>query len=232
MIIISNKEIPEQAKRRLENYGDVLYFESDEITYPEISGHPDIFFCQIADSLIIAPNTPEQIKKLLKSYGIRVIEGDREIGYRYPETAIYNAVVTDDFYIHNLDVSDSKMKELCADRRIIHVNQAYTRCNLLPLNNNRFITSDKGIQKVLGKNSIDVLYADPSEIILPGFKNGFFGGACGVSKNNSYILGQLNYLSNGKEIADYITSTESKIIELYNGQLYDAGSLIFIDNPE
>jgi Family of unknown function (DUF6873) len=229
MNIIVNKEIPEEALIKLENLGNVHYFHSNEITYPSISGHPDVFFCQIDNALVVAPNTPEYFKHKLKKSGITINEGVKKLGLRYPETATYNAVITDIFYIHNMNISDKKIKETCSERKHVHVNQAYTRCNLLPLNNNKFITSDLGIYKTLKDNNMEVLFVSPKSIKLPGFKNGFFGGVCGTYNGNVYIIGDLNFHSDRDKIKDFINSSGNNIIELYNGQLFDAGSLIFID---
>jgi hypothetical protein len=60
MIIVDNKITP-VAKRRLSSFGELVELKTDGITYPAISGHPDIFFCQSADNLIVAPNLPGRI---------------------------------------------------------------------------------------------------------------------------------------------------------------------------
>lgn len=56
MLIVIDKRIPEEAKKRLSGFGKIIEFETKGITYPAISGHPDIFMCQTTESLICAPN--------------------------------------------------------------------------------------------------------------------------------------------------------------------------------
>ncbi|NQU35245.1 MAG: hypothetical protein HQ521_18620 [Bacteroidetes bacterium] len=230
MIIISNSTIPDKALNKLAELGGVISFITNGITYPAISGHPDVFFCQIDKLLVAAPNIPADIKNKLVKRKINFIEGSSAVGSKYPETAKYNAVVTDSYLIHNLKVTDSRIKELCSNRISIHVNQAYTRCNLLPLNNDRFITSDLGIYETLINNKLIALYVDPKQIKLPYFKNGFFGGACGVYKNKIYIIGSLIEMKGKNQIIDFLSDTNYNIVELYNGPIYDGGSLIFIDS--
>jgi hypothetical protein len=47
----------------------------------------------------------------------------------------------------------------CEGLTPIHVNQGYTRCNLLALNENLFITSDKGIcNSLLDHGLIAIIY--------------------------------------------------------------------------
>jgi len=227
MIIIADNRIPEQAKVALENYGEVLYLESHGITYPAIAGHPDIFLCQVNEQLIVAPNTPATLKEYLTKMSVLFINGESEVGEKYPQTAPYNAVVSDKFIIHNQNVTDSKIKELTVGKEFIHVNQAYTRCNLIPLENNRFITSDNGIEKTFLRHGFEVLFVNPNGIILSGFKNGFIGGTCGIFEDKIVFIGNLNHLPEGNKIQKFVSDYE--IIELYNGPLYDGGSLIFIE---
>lgn len=229
MIIISSKNIPEKAWEKLKDYGKVLTFETSGTTYPAISCHPDVFLCLSEDQLIIAPNTPGAFMKLLAENNVRFLTGQSEVGSNYPETAIYNAVITKHYLIHNLEITDNSIKEVCVDKIKIHVNQGYTRCNLLPVKNDNFITSDKGIYHELTANKLNVLYVNPKGILLSEFKNGFFGGACGIHQNRIFTIGNLNNLTDSKQVASFLKDAGCQIIELYDGPLFDCGSLIFID---
>lgn len=226
MIVVADKRIPELALKALKKYGEVLYFETSCITYPAISGHPDIFFCKVVDELLVSPNTPDEFKRKLKSGSISFSEGHSVVGQKYPNTASYNAVVTNRYLIHNQEFTDSEILKLCIHLEKIEVKQAYTRCNLLALKNNRFITSDKGIEKALLQKSLEVLFVRPEGILLPGFDHGFFGGTCGIFEEKVIFIGNLNHFPEGEKVRQFLSSYE--IIELYDGPLFDGGSLIFI----
>ncbi|MFK5856125.1 MAG: hypothetical protein QM503_08355 [Bacteroidota bacterium] len=228
MKIISNKNIPKEAKIQLESCGGVLYFETKGITYSAISGHPDVFMCLIVNELVIAPNTPVGFKDLLNNSNIKYTEGKKIVGNNYPKTAGYNAVVTENYLIHKLKITDTKILELCADKQAIHVNQAYTRCNLLPLKDDSFITSDKGIFDTLLSKNLNVLLVRQKDIILPGFDYGFFGGACGVYKDTVFIVGSLDRYNDGEKVRAFLLNMGYEIIELYDGPLFDCGSLFII----
>ena len=131
--------MPEEAKRNLKKLGDVLFLNPTDITYKSISAHPDIFFFQTKDGLIYAPNAPKRIVKELKKRKIKLTEGKKEVGKKYPETVPYNAVGIGDTLIHNLKHTDTTILSLYENH--IHVNQGYTRCNLVALNEKTFITS-------------------------------------------------------------------------------------------
>lgn len=143
--IIADSRMPEEAKKNLKKLGNVLFLNPTEITYNSISSHPDIFFFQKDNSLIYAPNAPKKIIKELRKRKVNLVEGKKEVGKKYPETVPYNAIGIGNLLIHNLKHTDSTILSLYENH--IHVNQGYTRCNLLALNENAFITSDEGIYR-------------------------------------------------------------------------------------
>ncbi|PLW99695.1 MAG: hypothetical protein C0591_02410 [Marinilabiliales bacterium] len=226
MVILANKNIPAQALQQLSSYGELILLQTEKITYPAISGHPDIFNCPIDDILVVAPNLPAAYHSKLRMLNINFEVGYKPIGTKYPETAIYNCVIINDFLIGNTKFIDKKILELTSGKEIIHSNQGYTRCNLLPLEDNRFITSDKGIEKALVEKGLEVLYVNPEGIQLPGFENGFIGGAAGIFKNQIFLIGNLDYFLEGEKIRHFLSGYE--IIELYDGPLFDAGSILFL----
>ena len=226
MNIVASSSISVEAKRKLENYGKLILFETSGIVYEAVSKHPDIFLCPMEGKLIASANLPDTYRNLLLSKGIHLISGSKALSHEYPQTAFYNVVVTDDFIIGNEKFMDKSIIDNAKGRTIIHVNQGYTRCNLIPLSNNRFITSDKGILKQLEKKNLKVLYVQPMGIILDGFSNGFFGGCCGVNGNRLFINGNLNHFPQGKEVKNFVGNME--IIELNTAPLTDIGSILFL----
>jgi len=229
MKIISSINIPPNAISKLKNHGIFIPFETKGITYSTISNHPDVFLCNFSDKIIIAPNTPSSFKKSLTDNKVIFTEGQCLVGNNYPETASYNAVVTDKYIIHNLKITDNAILKYNSDKQSIHVNQAYTRCNLLPLKNDSFITSDKGIYNTLVLKKLNVLFVNPAGIILPDYNYGFFGGACGVYHDNIFIVGSLSKFNDGEKVRGFLRNMNYNIIELYDGELFDCGSLIFVD---
>lgn len=228
ILIIVDKKIPDAAKKKLLDYGELMELETKNITYEAISGHPDIFFCQANEKLIVAPNLPFTYKNMLIQYSIDYLEGEMEVGKKYPETATYNVVYSDDLLIHNFRYTDSIITDIAEDADLIHVDQGYTRCNLIPLKNNNFITSDKGIDRVLKRFDKKVLCVEPKSIILPGFANGFIGGCCGIYEQKVFITGSLDKFSEGDKITSFLTSLGYEIVELYDGPVVDGGSIMFI----
>ena len=162
--------------------------------------------------------------------------GGKSVGNAYPATVPYNAVGIGNMLIHNLQYTDDKIRELYENISTksvqINVNQGYTRCNLLALDEKNFITSDFGIKRVLEENGCNVFYVDPHQITLPGQKYGFFPGCCGLVDDTVVVCGALKHLKECKELKKFIRRNGMKIIELYDGELVDVGSIFFIREHE
>lgn len=226
-LIITDKKLPLPAKNTLKTFGELVLLQTDNLVYKSISGHPDIFMCQGAEGLVVAPGLPTELHAILAETGIRLITGHSNPGKAYPESAGYNAVVTDECIIHNLKITDPAIVEAFPNRKHLHVNQGYTRCNLLALDNHHFITSDRGIEKVLTLEKKSVLYVDPVPVRLRGQKHGFFPGCCGIAGDEVLIAGGLSYHPDGDEITTFIHEAGFAFRELYNGSLTDVGGIFY-----
>jgi hypothetical protein len=229
MLIIADYRMPPGAKARLALYGELIEFSAKGLVYDAICGHPDIFICQTPGTLVVAPNLPGEMPGILANYNIPFTSGDIRVGGNYPETAHYNAVSTNEVFIHNLKLTDKAVLSAAAGRKTIGCKQGYTRCNVLPLGSERFITSDKPIHRLLLDNRLESLYVSPEDIILPGVNHGFFGGACGVWNNTVFICGSLKNFTEGTRVREFIENGHYSLIELYDGPLIDCGGLFFLD---
>jgi hypothetical protein len=225
--VIVSASIPQEALNQLNAQFEVVLFHTESITYPAISNHPDVFMCQSRDGFLVASNIPEKAKKMFADCNIPIEYGVLPVGKAYPESAGYNAVVTEKYFIHHLKHTDPELLLIHRDKKLIHVNQAYTRCNLLALHENWFVTSDRGIEKTLMDQELRVLYVDPTGIQLPGFDRGFFGGTCGIIDDTVYFIGDLANHKQGEEISLLLEKLGYQTYALYDGPLFDGGSLFF-----
>ncbi len=226
-LIIADKRLPLPAKNTLRNLGKVIFLEDQIAAYKSISGHPDIYICDGDKDIVVAPCLDPNIKVQLIAAGYKIIEGKINPGRKYPETAVYNAVVTGKLLVHNLKITDPVILNTFQNKEHIHVKQGYTRCNLIPLNEEAFITSDKGIERALLAKGYEILYVDPLPVMLKGQKHGFFPGCCGIWDNKMIISGSLHYHPAGREISDFIENHNMQVVSLYNGPLRDIGSIFF-----
>lgn len=229
MLIIVDHTIPGEAKKNLLNFGELLEIQTTGITYPAISGHPDIFLTQIHDQLVVAPNLPEKYIRVLQDRKITIVFGKKPVGEKYPETAGYNAVVTQKYLMHNPKITDPSIIKIAGQKASIAVNQGYTRCNLIFLNDENAITSDRGIQNQLEKSGVNTIFLNPAGIQLPGFSHGFFGGCCGFYDSKLFVLGNPNRHSDGEKLKSFLDTLNIKLISLCDAPLFDGGGIFFLD---
>jgi hypothetical protein len=230
MLIIIDHKISPEAKEILASYGKLMELKTEGITYPAISGHPDIFFSQAPGILIVAPNLPSYYFERLKNHNINFITGELPVGPEYPSSARYNAVATPKYLIHNFRHTDFMITRALEDLHPVHVDQGYCRCNLLPLKDDHFITSDAGIYKVLKGFQPELLIISPEGIYLEGFPHGFFGGCCGVWEDKVFINGNLDFYPEGEKVKEFLADLGYEIVELAGGKLTDTGSIFFVES--
>ncbi len=230
MLILHDAKMPARAIEKLGEYGDTIGFATVGITYEAISGHTDIFFCPTPSGLIVAPNLPEEFFGLLQEHSIPFSTGYLPVGTIYPASATYNTLVAGKFIIGNPAIHDKSIVKLNEDLNIIPVRQGYVRCNLLPLPGDRFITSDRGIEKSLIKHNLEVLFVDSSCIKLEGFDHGFFGGACGLLGNTLFLCGSLEYFSEKDAITGFLAKSRVSLVELYDGPPMDVGTILLLSD--
>ncbi len=228
MIIIVDKKIPAGAQNKLRSLGEVVGLATSGITYEAVSGHPDLFLCPTPCGLVAAPNLPVHINEKLSSCGIKILQGSQATGKQYPQTAVYNALVTPEYIIHNTRVTDASVLRTCQGLTSLHVNQAYTRCNLIRLGD-MFITSDAGINKSLLYYGLNCHLVSSVDVSLEGFSHGFLGGACGVWKDRLFLCGSLRYFSGSEKLSRLVEQAGFELVELYDGPLFDGGGILFAE---
>lgn len=209
------------------NY-DVIKIPKDNNLYEAINGHTDIQLNIInKHTLIVNKNINLSFKELLKTKNINFIESDSTLSSKYPNNISLNAYITDNYLVHNLKFTDKKILEYCKNKKIINVNQGYTKCSILPLREKAIITNDTGIYNTLKNENFDILLLPFGDIELSGFNYGFIGGVGGmISSNSMAFFGSLDNYSFGNEVKKFLYKYDIKPIYLNNTKLIDRGSLL------
>ncbi len=228
MLIIVDYKIPIEAKDKLSAYGTLLELETEGIVYRAISGHPDIFLCKTPQTLVVSPSLPGKYLHKLQEQQVQFITGNQASSIKHPASVYYNAVVNDHYLVHRLEYTDPVILQNCHTLKKIPVKQAYTRCNLLLLKDDHYITSDPGIHRNLHRSGLEGIFVSPTGIILPGFPNGFFGGAMGVWNETVFITGSLSFYADGVAVRKFLEDLHYRVVELYQGPLFDGGGILFL----
>ncbi|MBE6053034.1 MAG: hypothetical protein E7212_03825 [Clostridium sartagoforme] len=200
--------------------------------YEAINGHADIqlnILDKKSKKVIINRNISEDFKKTLLNFDIKYIESEKSLDSTYPNDIILNALILDDYFIHNLNYSDKNLLHNQTNKTLINVKQGYTRCSCLPISEKAIITSDIGIYNTLSKHDFDILLLPPGDIILNGLNYGFIGGTGGLINNDTIaFFGSLNHYKYGEEVKSFLKKYNIKPIYLSDNKLYDRGSLLVI----
>ena len=200
--------------------------------YSAIDGHVDIQLNILnikSKKVIIHKDIDESFKLNLLKQGISYIETNNSLSAKYPNDVLINALILDNYFIHNLKFTDSNLLKTQDNKVKIHVKQGYTKCSCLPINEKALITNDMSIYKELTKNDFDVLLLPPGDISLPGLNYGFIGGTGGmISKNTMAFFGSLDNYLYGEKVKSFLYKYDVYPIYLSEGKLNDRGSLLIL----
>ena len=213
--LIIDSRIRDEEYDYLSQFFKVIKLPLSEDVYEEISGHSDIFYCKINNKIISAPNSAIKQKTF--------VIGHKEIERDYPNDVLYNVC----------QIGNKIIGSKYTDKSIkpdILVKQGYVKCSIAVTGKNSCITSDKGIEQVLKKEGIDVLYVEENNIKLlkkdesVSKMKGFIGGATLIFDNKFVIFGDSNYLNNKEKILEHLCQHHLELIDFKGLDIYDYGS--------
>lgn len=213
----------------LREYVEGLFeFETYGITRNSISGHPDIFIYQDNNQLVIAPNAPVELFEFLENHNIIYVRGKREVGDELYNSVQYNCLSTPDYVFHKQEYTDPAILGINKDKEFIPLPQAYTRCSLVHLCENNYLTSDRGIERVLIEKGLSCFYFNPEEITIRDHDNGFIGGAVGIRDKRIFFNGNVELHADGQRLKEHLLNLGLEIVNLSDQYLYDGGCIFFV----
>ena len=192
---------------KFDNHPHVNRLKPAENVDPAISCHPDILYCHLADG--------------------KVFHGDSDrLGPEYPADVLYNACSTGKYFIHNLKHTEPELLTAADELGLSRINvpQGYTRCNVLPVDEDSVITSDRGVAAACTR--LDVLLIRPGHISLPGYNTGFIGGTGGRIGDTIVFNGDLSAHPDFEIIKEFIESRGLQCVWTKDMPLTDIGSII------
>ena len=216
--LLIDERIRKEEYNYLSKYFNVIKIPLSQDVYDEISGHSDIFYCQINNNVICAPNAPI----IEKSF----IMGISKVSKEYPKDVAYNACK-----IGNIIIG-SKYTDKVIMPNII-VKQGYTKCSICVTSEKSCITTDKNICDTLKRCNLDVTYIQENNIKLLNKHGeetrmkGFIGGASFTFNNNFVLFGDIDMLESKYEILEHLQRNKLNLIDFKGLNVYDYGGAIF-----
>jgi len=224
IINTTNKEIT----AKLEEYGYkcIPTEKSTDVSGP-ISLHADVLYLKTDDKTIYVSECQKNNIELLKKLGYTVHTVKLSPGYK--TECKLNMVITDDIILCNpktcMDLSEVK-----GNRKIIPVNQGYTKCSTIVIDNDNFITEDKSIYNALTQNGKNCLLIEKGHVKLEGYEYGFIGGASVYLEKEKTLLffGDINKRSSYKLILQCLPQLKIELKVVNKNALLDLGGAILL----
>ena len=236
--LIIDKRMRKIEKETLKSLGyELIELEKNENVYEEISSHVDIFCTKIKEKLIVEKSQYNLIKTQIEECNstIEIIQGESMVTKKYPYDISYNVCIVGNKAIHNFEYTDKEILEILKNENfeLINVNQGYSNCSIVVINENSVITQDLGIYNKLKKYGLDILFLDDDLDIKLLNNNqysemkGFIGGAISQIGNNIFVSGDLNKIDKENRIRSFIESKKLNIIDFKDLDVIDYGGILW-----
>lgn len=219
-------------KNALKSYGiDLVEISPYDGLAEPVAGHVDMNITHIRGNILVCrPGLPGSICNKLEKYGFEIYIGDSVLQKDYPLDVAYNVAILGDVAFHNTKYTDRVILELLfqLNIRLVHVNQGYTKCSVLPVSPEAIITDDPSIEKAALEKGFEVLRIPPQKNIrLDGYNYGFIGGTAGfIGKDLLAFAGNIDMLDSSEDIKSFLNKHGVKWVNLGYDKICDYGSLI------
>ncbi len=190
--------------------------------------HADMQLCIINDKAFI-PKNCSTIGNELSKYGYDTIECC-SLSRDYPENVSLNVALIGNKLFCKSSSLDNRIREYCLSEgiEIIDVNQGYTKCSTLILDNKAIITSDQTISEAAEKQGIEVLKITAGHIFLEGADYGFIGGCSGTINDTVYFFGDVTKHPDAHKIINFLVKHNMKHVNLLQDTLTDIGGFVLL----
>lgn len=230
--IVVAKDASDEIKESLKNMKfNIIETEEAEFLYDSVKCHPDIQIHPADfEKIFVAKNMFETYKEKFRNFNIELIPTENDLEGEYPKYTGLNIGRVSNFYIHNENYTDGKIKDVFEEKGIknVFVKQGYSKCSTLTIGEKAVITSDRGIEKALSSvKEIEVYYVNPEGIELKGMNYGFIGG-CGImiSDRDLLLTGRTYNMKDEKRFHEILNKYGINVIYLSDKGINDIGGFI------
>ncbi len=210
----------------------VIRLLPDHLLNTPIQCHPDSIFAVIGNQVIFhrsyAEAHPETVEEIIRLGGFQLALSNASRGSVYPLDAGLNVAVGRDFLLCKPDTAAPELLHAAEQQklRVIPVRQGYAGCACL-VTDGGVLTFDPGISQVLARQQIPCTLLESGGITLPGYKDGFFGGACGFHERTLFINGNPESLACYPRLLEFVQLHGYRISPLCKSPVTDCGGIRF-----
>ncbi len=224
---------PEAAKIRLlslPEIAEVVRLPEDRQIAAPIADHPDSLICIFEGKLYThseyAKVAKNELLEICEKCSLELCEVSCERADKYPLDCGFNALTLPDRHqlIGRKKSLAEPLKSLCS----ADTAQGYAGCTALYAGGT-IITADPSITKAAESLSVPVYPVSGEDISLPGYKEGFIGGAGGSFENTICLFGSPEYSQSAREILEFCQKNGLSLHSLEDGVLTDRGGIKFVE---
>lgn len=221
----------------LDKFGFSVYWLHDNPNLdPRLAGHADLsVFCAGGEAVISREYFSasgligeDGIVNYLTDLGMTPKPSESPRSPGYPQDAGLCACAVGGRLIHNAKITDRAVLSGFAGD-VISVRQGYAKCCTCVVDDDSIITSDAGIAAAAEKHGISVLNISPGNVALPGYKEGFIGGASITLSDRILFTGDLSAHPDAARIRAFIAERGKAVVCLTDSILLDTGGAVVLD---
>lgn len=210
---------------------DIIESVSNDAVDCRIADHTDLSVFHLGQREILIDYTQRSIFRALTELGMNVtVCGEESEQIRkYPEDCSLNCVILGDRLFGKKISIEQKILDFAENHnfKIVDVNQGYTKCSALIINENAFITDDESIYKKGITEGFDCIKISKGSVKLSGFDYGFIGGCGGlIDKNRLIFFGDITDHSDYDMIKNFLNKHSCRFEYLKDYPLTDIGGFV------
>lgn len=189
--------------------------------------HADIQTLRINNTTFVSGSCNKHHIEKLKIICEKIIVCS-ELSEEYPENIKLNALFISNLLLCKVSAIDKKLREYCINNNIklVNVNQGYTKCSALKVNDRALITADITIYNAAIENNIDALLITPGDILLEDADYGFIGGASGTVGKTIIFFGDITAHPDYISINEFLKKHNMRYSFTPDQPLTDIGGLV------
>lgn len=224
--ILVSSALEKNMAKKLSDFGTVVPLPPLPALPSPIASHADTLIASVGDEFFVYANYPES-DKLFAALDFPCTVIKQNAGNKYPLDAALNCFTVGDRLVCREKSVAPEILDFAKKRgyKTINVKQGYAHCSCAVIGDG-ILTSDRGIFRVAEKEGIDSAFVSSTGIVLPGYKEGFIGGACGCIGRTMIFFGDVRLLPDGEKAEDFIKSKGYDPYYLSDKPPVDFGGLV------
>ncbi len=192
-----------------------------------VASHVDMALLHLGYNKILIDKGQKSLKNILSKHGFKIFETETEIKGSYPNDVKLNVIISGNKVMCNLKYCDSAIHNLLPDKRFIHVNQGYSKCSVLVVNEDAIITDDESVYRKTVNSNVDCLLVSKGDVSLDGHQYGFIGGASGKIKEDTVVFfGDITKHRDFDKINTFLSRHNCSFVCTDTEKLRDIGGIV------